>query len=138
MSFTRVFYHLVWATHKRKPFLADGIIRQRTYSVIVTKATAMGGIIHAIGGVADHVHVVATIPTTLALAEFVRQIKGVSSYFVSQTWPNSLQSFQWQGGYGAFTLSESHLNRIANYVQQQEMHHAAGERHLHSRLEQIE
>jgi putative transposase len=138
MSFTRVFYHLVWATHKRKPFLADGVIRQRTYSVIVRKATALGGIIHAIGGVADHVHVVATIPTTLALSEFVRQNKRVSSHFVSQAWPNSLQSFQWQGGYGAFTLSESHLNRIVSYVQHQEMHHAPSDRNLQSRLEQIE
>jgi putative transposase len=124
MPYTRLFFHVVWNTLQRQPTLSDDNVRNRTYSVIVAKAAELGAIVHAIGGVADHVHLVVSIPPAIAIAKFIGQVKGVSSHFISHVWPETLGHFQWQEGYAAFTVSESNLPAVVSYVQQQAEHHA--------------
>nr|WP_320076505.1 transposase [Planktothrix agardhii] len=76
----------------------------------------------AVGGIEDHVHLLIGFPTTLAVAEIIKQIKGSSSHFVThQLKPGDF--FKWQGSYGAFTVSHDAIDSVANYIRNQAVHH---------------
>jgi REP element-mobilizing transposase RayT len=77
----------------------------------------------ALNGMSDHVHLVVSFPTTITIANLVKQVKGVSSHFVNETLRPEAQ-FKWQGGYGAFTVSRWDLPKIIKYVKRQKEHHA--------------
>ncbi len=124
MSYWRIFYHLIWATKQREPML-DERIEAMVYGAILNKAKELGIIIHAIGGVEDHVHITATIPPKLAVAEGVRQLKGASSHYVNQQ-NGGEQKFSWQDGYGVLTLGERSMPDVVKYVKNQRQHHSAG------------
>lgn len=76
----------------------------------------------AIGGTSDHAHMLISLPTTMDVAKAVQLIKGVSSKWVSDTFP-SHKTFEWQEGYGAFTISISHVEDTVAYITRQEEHH---------------
>ena len=80
-----------------------------------------GVIPEAVGGVADHVHLLLGLPATARIADVVRDIKAVSSKWVSDEIGD--RSFAWQEGYGAFTVSPSHCEMVRNYIANQEQHH---------------
>jgi putative transposase len=74
----------------------------------------------AIGGVEDHVHLLVGFPPTLAVSELVKKVKGTSSHLVNS---KNDDFFKWQGAYGAFTVSQRSLDKVADYIRNQEMHH---------------
>jgi REP element-mobilizing transposase RayT len=78
----------------------------------------------ALNGVADHVHLVVTFPTTITIANLVKQVKGVSAHFVNHELAPAT-SFKWQGYYGAFTISRWDADRVVHYVKRQKEHHGA-------------
>ncbi len=80
----------------------------------------------AIGGVEGHVHVLVRIPTTVSVAGLVKQIKGSSSHLVTHRL-GGRETFKWQGGYGAFTVSKENVPAVRRYVLRQKEHHRAGE-----------
>jgi REP element-mobilizing transposase RayT len=89
----------------------------------------LGGIAHQhqiraleIGGVEDHVHILISLPSTLPIAKALQLIKGGSSKWVHDTFPE-YATFGWQAKYGAFTVSVSQLDKIINYIKSQEKHH---------------
>jgi REP element-mobilizing transposase RayT len=89
----------------------------------------LGGIlreIHAapivIGGTADHVHILTRLPADLAVADCLRAVKANSSRWVKEKWPQR-RGFAWQGGYGAFSVSESRQGAVIGYIQDQARHH---------------
>ncbi len=75
--------------------------------------------VHAIGGVADHVHFLVQIPATLTLAKAVATIKANSSRWAHEQG----FKFSWQQGYGAFSVSASVVPAVVRYIQNQEAHH---------------
>jgi REP element-mobilizing transposase RayT len=80
----------------------------------------------ALNGMPDHVHLAVALPATLAVADLAKQTKGASARFVNDTLrPEAL--FKWQGGYGAFTISPSDVERMGAYVRGQKEHHRCGE-----------
>ncbi len=95
----------------------------------------LDGIVHAVNGMPDHIHVVASIPPTITLSDVVRQIKGVSSHLASHM-PGNNALFAWQRDYGVVSLSESQLPVIIRYVELQQQHHQT--QTLDARLESIE
>ncbi len=76
----------------------------------------------AIGGIADHVHVLLSLPSPLPVAKAMQLIKGGSSKFVHETFPEH-PGFAWQEGYGAFSVSISHVEEAIAYIQRQAEHH---------------
>ena len=76
---------------------------------------------HAINGTADHVHVFVGLRATHCLADFMRELKGESSAWIHREL--KLDGFNWQDGYGAFTVSASHLEQVKHYIEHQEKHH---------------
>jgi putative transposase len=100
-------------------------VERRLWRVIQSEAESLGGEVSAVGGVGDHVHLLLSIPATLALSSVVKQVKGVSSLFAN----NELGfegSFKWQSGYGAFSVSPWDVTRVRGYVQNQREHHESG------------
>ena len=124
MSYTRLRYHIVTGTKNREPVITPEL-ETIIYPALQNKAMDNGGKLLQIGGVEDHIHVVAAIPPTIAVADFVREIKTGSSRAVNKSglldWP-----FHWQIGYGAFTLNPFDLKDILRYVAYQKQHHAEG------------
>ena len=126
MPFYRLYYHLVWATRDRLPML-EGEVRDEVYGLIRAKVIAMNGIFHAIGGMPDHLHVVVTVPPTLAIAMLVGQIKGASSHQATRlTSARHAEPFGWQAEYGVVSFAEAQLRDVVNYVVHQPERHASG------------
>jgi len=120
MAFWRLFYHIVWATKEREPLITQEL-EAELYGYLTGKADSLGSIVHAIGGVDDHVHVVASIPPKLAIADFVRHLKGSSSHHINHL-PGAPGNFGWQGGYGVISLGQRQLKRAIDYTCNQKEH----------------
>ncbi|MBX3066008.1 MAG: IS200/IS605 family transposase [Anaerolineae bacterium] len=131
MPLTRLFYHFVWTTKKRLPFITQHN-RTAIYDAIRGKVEGLGGMVLAINGMDEHVHLVAHMPAKYSVVEFMRQIKGVSSHVASH-FANDYEPFAWQEEYGAHTVSESHLPQVIKYVELQQEHHTL--KTLNPRLE---
>jgi REP element-mobilizing transposase RayT len=89
----------------------------------------MGGIIRnlkgkalLINGMVDHVHLLFDLPPSICISEALRIIKANSSGWVHEKWP-SRQNFAWQIGYAAFSVSQSNVRQVYNYIANQEKHH---------------
>ncbi len=94
-----LYLHLVWATWDRQALVTPEIER-RVYRNIESEARNMGCTVLALNGMPDHVHMAVSFPTTITVADLVKQVKGVSSHFVNEALkPND--EFKWQGSYGA-------------------------------------
>ena len=120
-----VFVHLVWATWDRAPLLIGGV-REVAYRAIGAKCEALGAEIVALGGVADHVHLLIQLPATQSVATLIKEIKGSSGHLLAKQAMTSGETFfKWQGAYGAFSVSPHELDLCANYIKHQEEHHAA-------------
>ena len=121
MALWRLYYHLVWGTKNRQP-LIDSKREARLYPYIVSKADSLNCIIHAINGTENHVHVIASIPPKIAIAEFVKRIKGSSSHYLNQNF-SAPPKFIWQEGYGVVSLGGKQLDKAITYVHNQKIHH---------------
>jgi REP element-mobilizing transposase RayT len=76
----------------------------------------------AIGGAADHVHIVLSLPATVSVAKTVQLLKGNSSKWIHETFPG-MRSFEWQEGYGAFSIGVSAAEATKAYIRNQVEHH---------------
>ena len=118
-TYTKLSYHIVFSTKERVP-LITAEIRDRLYPYLGGVIRGEKGSLLEIGGIADHVHILARFGAAAAVSEMVKRIKGNSSHWLSQelgVW------FAWQLGYGAFTVSESQVAAVRKYIQHQEEHH---------------
>lgn len=119
MSHTNLLYHIVFATKERAPLI--------TPTLLPTLHECLGGTVRGlrgtaleVGGVADHVHLLVVLPPTIAVSDFLSKLKANSSSW-AKTATN--KRFAWQSRYGAFTVSESQVERVRRYVRNQEVHH---------------
>ena len=82
----------------------------------------VGGYPITIGGITNHIHILATMPKTMSVSEFVQKIKANSSKWI-KTIDEYYEDFAWQEGYGAFCVSPSLLKKTIRYIETQEQHH---------------
>jgi putative transposase len=120
-TYTSLKYHVVFSTKSREPFLTTPT-RARVWAYMAGVARENGMVAIDIGGVADHVHALLHVPATLAIAKAVQLMKGASSHWTKATFPG-IPRFAWQDGYGAFSVSESQVDAVREYIQNQEEHH---------------
>ncbi|HEX4630176.1 MAG TPA: IS200/IS605 family transposase [Chthoniobacterales bacterium] len=113
-------YHVVFSTKDWLPMINESW-RDRLHAYIGGVVRTSDGIPEIIGGVADHVHLLIGLPATIRLADIVRDLKSVSSRWVHET--IGLRAFQWQEGYGAFTVSASQVADVREYIANQPEHH---------------
>lgn len=121
-TFIALHYHLVFSRKYRKPMLADEIL-PRLFEFLGGIVRRDGGALLKAGGVEDHLHLLVTLPTNLALSDHLRALKSKSSRWLKENYDN-LSDFSWQEGFGAFTVSQSHLDVVSKYIGNQREHHA--------------
>ncbi|HEX4999433.1 MAG TPA: IS200/IS605 family transposase [Terriglobia bacterium] len=112
-------YHIVFSTKGRSRTIAEPW-REELHAYIGGILRGMDAVARSIGGTGDHVHVLTGMKATTTLSEAVRQIKRGSSAWIHQ---HGVHKFAWQEGYGAFTVSPSHLNKVQGYIANQAEHH---------------
>lgn len=124
MPYWRLFYHFVWGTKYGEP-LIDQYFEQSLHDTIAAKVIELGGTAHAVGGISNHIHLVASVPPKMALSNFIGQVKGNASHFVNHhVKPGYL--LHWQEDYGVISVSERHLTWVVGYVLNQAKHHKQG------------
>ncbi len=121
MPYWQLFYHLVWSTKYREPLITPEF-EPIVYDLVQTKAIGLGATVFAIGGMPDHVHIVAAIPPKIAVAKFVGQIKAVAATKFNKM--NTGGVLYWQNEYGVFSFDGKRLPNVIAYVQRQKEHHA--------------
>jgi len=122
-SLARILVHVVFSTKHREPFLNDPEIRRRMHAYLAQICNDNDSHARIVGGVADHVHILCDLSRTWSIADLVGEIKRSSSKWI-KTQGENLSKFSWQNGYGAFSVSQSQINRVSAYIQNQEAHHA--------------
>jgi putative transposase len=113
--------HCVWSTKERRK-LIDEELRERLWPLMGGIARHNGLKAIVIGGVDDHVHLLLSLPGNVPVSKAVQLIKGGSSKWVHDTF-STRKDFAWQEGYGAFSVSVSHLEATIAYIETQEEHH---------------
>jgi len=121
MSYISSYHHCVFSTQGRRPLMTPAL-RERLWPFLggIARQNRMKAI--EIGGVADHVHLLLSLPATMPIAKAMQLIKGGSSKWVHDTFPDQ-RLFAWQEKYGAFTVSASRVDSVAEYIKGQEAHH---------------
>jgi REP element-mobilizing transposase RayT len=94
------------------------------YPALRAKASDAKGRLLAVGGIADHVHLVVALQPTVSVADFMRVVKAGSCHAVRAQFGD--EAFRWQRGYAAFTVAPNGIQRLLRYVARQKQHHAAG------------
>lgn len=120
-SYTNLIYHIVYSTKERQPLITNDL-KPRLYDYIGGMIRKRGGICLAIGGMNDHVHILAKLKPDKALSEVLRDLKANSTGWMHDVFPE-MSDFTWQRGYGAFTVSSSQIEKVREYVLNQEKHH---------------
>jgi len=121
-SLSQIYLHVVFSTKHREPFFMDPAFRGKAHAYLAGTCRNLESPSLIVGGVADHVHILCRFSKNLALAVFVRELKRESSKWVKSEVPG-LSSFYWQQGYGAFSISPSHVNALKQCIANQEEHH---------------
>src|SRR5262245_1450140 len=123
-TYTNLHYHIIFSTKNRTQWIASDIeSRIWEYMAGIARKNRIKAL--EFGGVEDHVHLVVGMPPTMAPSKAVQLLKGGSSIWIHETFPK-LAAFAWQDGYGAFTVSKSHLPDVIEYVQKQCVHRRRG------------
>ena len=121
-SFARLWTHLVFSTKNRFPFLGDRILRAEMHAYLAEMLRTHGCETLIVGGVEDHAHALFALSRTLPIASVVKEVKRTSSGWIKEA-SRKLSKFHWQGGYAAFSVSQSNLAEVIRYIENQEEHH---------------
>jgi REP element-mobilizing transposase RayT len=121
MSYISSYFHCVFSTKERRPLIVPEL-RDRLWPFMggIARQNKMKAI--EIRGVEDHVHILLSLPSTMAVSKAIQLIKGGSSKWVHETFPEH-RLFAWQEEYGAFSVSVSQLDKTIEYITGQEAHH---------------
>jgi REP element-mobilizing transposase RayT len=120
-SYSNILTHVVFSTKSRKPFI-NAALEARLFPYLGGIIRQLDGKLYVVNGVEDHIHLLAELPPTIAVAEAIGKIKGSSTYWIHQSFPEQSQ-FAWQRGYAAFSVSKSKVAAVAQYIEGQKEHH---------------
>ncbi len=122
MSFLKIHIHFVWSTKNRTPYLETFDLRLNVWKHIKENGREKGIFIDQVNGYSDHCHCLVSLKSNQTVQNIAQLIKGESSHWINE---NNLcaEKFQWQDEYFAVSVSESMLERVRNYIKNQEEHH---------------
>lgn len=122
MPFVKVWIHLVWSTKNRHPYLKDDI-RQKVFKHIRENAMKKDIYLDFVNGYTDHIHCLVSLSVDQTIAKTVQLIKGESSFWINKE-ELMEERFEWQDEYFAVSVSESVVDKVRNYIKNQEDHHS--------------
>lgn len=118
-SLAQIYLHVVFSTKHRKPYLKNRGLQTDLHAYLAGACRNLESPSLQVGGVEDHVHILCQLAKTLSVANLVRELKRESSKWLKP----EVAEFQWQQGYGAFSVSPSHVDALKGYIQNQQEHH---------------
>lgn len=121
-SYTKIWIHAVFGTKNREPLIVASV-KAEIHALLRQQVEEMDCKLLAINGMPDHVHLLFLLNPQKSIADIIKQIKGASSHQINQTGLVDGR-FAWQTGYGAFSVSESGVEQVQQYIKNQEQHHA--------------
>lgn len=132
--YSEINFHIVWHTKSNLPMIKSEI-ESKLYGYLKHKILETPEtIVHAIGGIEDHIHLAVSLPPTLEPANWIGKLKGASSHHINQSANHKL--LEWQSGYGIVSFGTKDLKWAVNYVLNQKEHHKTGK--IYERLEKID
>ena len=118
-SLAQIYLHVVFSTKLRKPYLQNRDLQAELHAYLAGACRNLDSPSLQIGGIEDHVHVLCQLSKTISISELVRELKRESSKWLKPT----IATLQWQQGYGAFSVSPSHVDGLKDYIRNQQEHH---------------
>jgi REP element-mobilizing transposase RayT len=118
-SLAKVYIHIVFTTKTGFPFIHE-VVRPELQSYIIGTLSNLGIFTYEIYANPDHIHILCTLPRTLTMANLVSKIKTSSSKWIKT---KGIHEFDWQDGYGIFSVSSSKVATVENYIRNQPEHH---------------
>ena len=131
MPYWETYYHIIWATKHRQPTILP-TFAQMIDAKIRDKSESLQCPIHAINMMSDHVHVAVSIRPAISVAEWVKQVKGLTAYDTKRIFELD-EPFKWQSSYGVLTFGIKQLLFVVDYINNQQQHHA--NQNTYARLE---
>ena len=120
-SFNKIWIHAIWATKERQPFITNKVEKQ-IHDLIRKELIEMGCPVRIVNGMPDHVHLLFLLNPQKSIAGVIKQVKGSSSHFINEQ--NLIpEKFSWQTGYAAYSVSESQLEKVFQYIRNQKSRH---------------
>jgi putative transposase len=119
-SLANLLTHLIFSTRNRNPLLVDKDLRQRTHAYLAAVLKDIQCPALIVGGVANHVHILCQLAKTQSISDMMEHLKASSSKWLKT---QGIRTFSWQRGYGAFSVSQSHVDAVISYIENQEEHH---------------
>jgi len=121
-TYINILIHTVFSTKNHESWLSSSL-RERLYPYMCGIARENGLKVLCIGGTDNHIHILLSLDSTTSIAKAMQFIKGGSSKWVHETFPE-LRLFSWQEGYGAFSIGISNVDETKKYIENQEKHHS--------------
>ena len=120
-SYNKIWIHAIWATKDRMPLINQNV-EKKVYQFIVEQLREQNCPVRILNGMPDHVHCMFLLNAQISISQIIKQIKGSSSHYVNQ---NNLipEKFSWQTGYAAYSISESVVEKVYQYIKNQKEHH---------------
>jgi len=119
-SLSNIIIHLIFSTKERRTLLDDSW-RPNLHQYITGILRSYKAPLLRVNSVSDHIHIAFQLPRTQNISHLVKEIKVGSSIWIKQK--QNQQLFQWQQGYGAFSVSPNHVDGLIKYIDNQEVHH---------------
>lgn len=120
-TFSNLLYHIIYSTKYRKSTIRPDW-QDDLYGYVGGIVRDQKGTLLKIGGVEDHVHLLVKLSPAIAISDVLRKIKSNSSKWINERRDVS-RKFEWQSGYAAFSVSESQMPSVADYIANQAEHH---------------
>jgi putative transposase len=121
-SLSRILIHTVFSTKNRERWFQDEAVLGELHAYLGGIAKKLDCLPMQVGAVVDHVHLLTTLPRTGCVADLVKEVKRVSTNWLHERGGVWL-GFHWQAGYAAFSVSESNLSAVVQYVANQARDH---------------
>lgn len=120
-SYIKIWIHAIWSTNMREPLIHQNV-EHKIYQCITDQLREQGCPVRIINGMPDHIHCLFQLCSSKSIAEVIKQAKGSSSHFINQ---NNIipDKFSWQTGYAAYSVSESAVEKVCEYIRNQELYH---------------
>lgn len=118
-SLASIYLHAVFSCESRHPYVSDPNIRAELFAFLAGASRTLDCPTIIVGGVADHLQLLARFGRNISVAEWIKEIKRTSSIEAKKMLPK----FSWQAGYGVFSVDQLRLNTVAEYIRNQEEHH---------------
>ena len=122
-SHAQVWLHIVFSTKERRGFLQQESFRDQMFRMLAHHMLECGCVSGSVGGHVDHVHLLVGLSRTITIADLVEHVKTETSKWAKKVGEGNAL-YQWQSGYGAFSVSHSMKDKLGEYIRNHQQHHA--------------